>query len=314
MPDVTVAAAEPDERVATLRLAFRHLTPEAGHDRIAVALDLIDRGELDPDGLLLARRDGQPIGAMIAVPVPGAGAAIWPPQVEPFVPDADAVADRLVRHAADWLRARGTKLAQTLLAPEDTSLAAPLLRNGFTHPTALWHLRHNLDLPAELLGAPERLTYQTYASADPGEFTAAVARTYEASLDCPEINGARTPAEVLAGHGAAGNDRERWWLARSGGVPVGVLLVGPAPEGVGWEVSYVGVVPEARRRGVGRELLRKALFEAKAAGQPHLGLSVDARNHPARELYRRLGFEPFECREVFLAVWSCPGDDPPPLP
>jgi ribosomal-protein-alanine N-acetyltransferase len=62
------------------------------------------------------------------------------------------------------------------------------------------------------------------------------------------------------------------------------------------------VVPEARRRGVGRELVRKALFEAKAAGVPSVGLSVDDRNAPARELYRRLGFEPVERREVFLAV------------
>ena len=51
---------------------------------------------------------------------------------------------------------------------------------------------------------------------------------------------------------------------------------------------------------------RKALFETKAAGQPCLALSVDARNRPARELYRRLGFESHDRREVFLAVWGPP--------
>jgi ribosomal protein S18 acetylase RimI-like enzyme len=87
-----------------------------------------------------------------------------------------------------------------------------------------------------------------------------------------------------------------------------VLLVNAVPDEDGWDVAYVGVVPEARRRGVGTELVRKALFEAKAAGVPYVALSVDDRNAPARELYRRLGFEPVERREVFLAVAPCPSE------
>ena len=65
-----------------------------------------------------------------------------------------------------------------------------------------------------------------------------------------------------------------------------------------WDVSYVGVVPAARRRGVGAELVVKALWEAKAAGILQVSLAVDARNEPARRLYRRLGFE---TGEQFLA-------------
>ena len=48
----------------------------------------------------------------------------------------------------------------------------------------------------------------------------------------------------------------------------------------------------------------KALAEARAAGASSLTLSVDARNRPASELYRGLGFESFDRREVFLAVWK----------
>ncbi|MFZ8477881.1 GNAT family N-acetyltransferase, partial [Staphylococcus aureus] len=71
-----------------------------------------------------------------------------------------------------------------------------------------------------------------------------------------------------------------------------------------WDVSYVGIVPEARRRGFGRELMRKALIEARVAEATQLTLSVDVRNRPAWELYRRLGFEAFEQREVYLAIWK----------
>jgi ribosomal protein S18 acetylase RimI-like enzyme len=81
-----------------------------------------------------------------------------------------------------------------------------------------------------------------------------------------------------------------------------VLLLTAGADGDEWEVAYVGVVPEARGRGVGRELMHKAVFEARAAGAGRLTLSVDARNGPARALYREVGFEPFDRREVFLAV------------
>jgi mycothiol synthase len=303
MPAATVAPAAPAERPAALGLAFGYLAPADRHARVAAGLGLIERGELDPAGVLLARAGRRAVGAMLAAPVPGSGAAVWPPQVEPGTPDAEAVADALVRYATDWLRARGTRLAQALLAPEDAPQAAPLVRNGFTHPTALWQLRHYLDLPAELLGAPERLTFEGYAAADPAEFAATLGRTYEGTLDCPEVNGVRSVDEAIAGHRAGGSDQDLWWLARHGGAPVGVLMANAVPEEDGWEVAYVGVVAAARRRGFGRELLGKALLEAKAAGQAHVALSVDARNAPARELYRRLGFESYDRREVFLATW-----------
>ena len=67
--------------------------------------------------------------------------------------------------------------------------------------------------------------------------------------------------------------------------------------------GYLGIVPEARRRGLGHELAVKALREAMQMGQRQMSLSVDTRNAPARELYRKLGFVAFDRREVYLALW-----------
>jgi ribosomal protein S18 acetylase RimI-like enzyme len=112
-------------------------------------------------------------------------------------------------------------------------------------------------------------------------------------------------AEVIEGHRAQGTyDPDRWWLARAGGEPVGVVIVVELPESGAWEIAYMGVVPEARRRGFGRELLLKVLWEARAADVLRVTLSVDVRNVPAWELYRGVGFEPFDRRAVYLAVWG----------
>jgi ribosomal protein S18 acetylase RimI-like enzyme len=165
-------------------------------------------------------------------------------------------------------------------------------------------MRHFLDLSTEVLACSDRLAYQPYP-ADPARFQETLLRTYEGTQDCPEVNGVRTIEEILHGHRSQGrHDPERWWLASARGRPVGVLMLTELPEWNGWDVSYVGVVPEARGRGVGRELMARALLEARAAEVRQLTLSVDGRNRPAWNLYTRLGFEPFDSREVFLAVWS----------
>jgi ribosomal protein S18 acetylase RimI-like enzyme len=236
--------------------------------------------------------------------VPGASGLVWPPQAVDG-PGRGAVEDALVRRAVSWMRQRGAKLAQCLLAPDETHLAEPLLRNGFAHVTALWYMQHDLARVPGPSGVGPHLWHVPYSRlSSPAEFHRALLRTYEGTEDCPEITGVRTVEEVIEGHRSQGKyDPGRWWLALADGRPVGVLLLCEVPEWAAWDVAYVGVVPEARGRGYGRALMHKALAEARADGVPRLTLSVDARNRPAWRLYTELGFEPQDRREVFLAIW-----------
>jgi ribosomal protein S18 acetylase RimI-like enzyme len=301
-----VAPARPDEREAAFRLIFRHLSDADQSARLANALRLVEAGELDPAGVLVARgRAGRLLGALVCLPVPGASGLLWPPQAAAGA-GREAAEDALVRHAVSWLRGRGARLGQALLPPQDVPAARPLERNGFDHVTTLWYMQHDLDAPPPGRRGGRRVVCVPYAGLpDRDLFHRTLLRTYEGTLDCPEVNGARTVEEVLEGHRAQGrHDPGRWWLARAGGEAVGVLLMAEMPEWDSWDVSYVGVVPEARRRGFGRELVARALAEARRAGAPRVTLSVDARNRPAWELYTDLGFEAHDRREVYLAVWQ----------
>lgn len=293
-----VGPARPGERADALRLAFGHLDPDEIRRRSAAALAMIDAGEFDPDGLLVSRSDDRLDGAMIAVALSGRGGAVWPPAAS-----SDKVADTLVAAASVWLRDQGVRVAQALLDTSELQSAKPLIRAGFVHLTSLLHLRHELELATDWLGRPERLGFAAYGDVEPRQFADVLSATFEESLDCPEVSGARTAAESVEAHHPTNAPWGPWWLADRHGLPVGVLLLNPSDEG-GWNVAYVGVVPQARRRGHGRELMRKALFEAKAAGVPWLDLAVDARNGPARALYHSLGFELVERKEVVLAVWD----------
>ncbi len=299
--DAVPELARIEDWAPAFRLIFHYLPIEERERRCANALHLLERGELDPQGIFILRGPSDLRGALVCLPVPGHSALVWPPGA--VEERRLAVEDALLRHAGAWLRQRGVKLAQTLLAPDETFLAAPLLRNGFTALTRLWYMRHDLNLPVDCLHIPARLDFQPFG--DDVLFRQTLQRTYEGTLDCPEINGVRDIEEVLEGHRAQGAfDPERWWLVRDGSWPVGVLMMTEMPESGDWEVAYMGVVPEARRRGFGREMLLHALCAARAAGAPSVTLSVDARNQPAWQLYRALGFEAYDQRVVYLAIWS----------
>jgi ribosomal protein S18 acetylase RimI-like enzyme len=288
---------------AALRLIFQHLPPHDRRQRELAAAHLLHKGELDSQSLFVLRGPQGLAGALLCLSMPGAGALIWPPGVGAS-PLQAALEDRLVRHALDWLRGRGAKLVQALLAPEEEGLAPPLVRNGFDRITDLWYLYHDHNTPLGALATPARLEFRTFSETDPLLFQQTLLRTYEGTLDCPELSGLRSGEEVLAGHRSQGvYDPRRWWLGMHEGGPVGVLLMTELPETGDWDVAYMGVVPEARRCGFGSELLLWALADARAAGVARVVLSVDVRNRPAWELYRRIGFQPSDRRGVYLAVW-----------
>jgi ribosomal protein S18 acetylase RimI-like enzyme len=301
-PSPAVRPARPDEQEKALRLLFRDLASEERERRVTSALALLQSGELDPAALFVEHNADGLAGVLVCLPVPGASALFWPPRA---VADANAAAreDRLINHALRWVRTRGAKLSQSLLTAEEVPLAIPLLRNGFRHVTRLWYLATDLEVPVAQLNTPSRLNYRAYDPAGPADFHQTLLRTYEATRDCPEINGVRSIEEIILGHRAQGRfDPGRWWLAVADGRPAGVLLMTEIP-GIGdWDVSYLGIVPEARRRGFAKEMMLRGLFEAKAAGVKRVTLSVDGRNLPALQLYRDLGFSPYDRREVYLSI------------
>jgi GNAT superfamily N-acetyltransferase len=302
-PQPAVDTARPDEHGEALRLLFRDI-PESERDkRITTALELLRTGELDPDGLFVERSEIGLAGVLICLPVPGASALFWPPR---SIADSDSEGreDRMLATALSWVRSRGAKLSQSLLATEEVPLAASLLRNGFRHVTRLWYLAADLTRPVPNPLSSIGLKFQTYSPENAALLHSTLLRTYEGTLDCPEISGVRTVDEIIAGHRAQGRfDPSRWWLISEGARPIGVVLMTEMPQTGDWDVAYLGIVPEARRRGVARELMNRAMTDAKLWGAHRLTLSVDGRNLPALQLYRDLEFVPYDRREVYLAIW-----------
>ena len=78
-------------------------------------------------------------------------------------------------------------------------------------------------------------------------------------------------------------------VADEGGPILGFLVaLCPTDE---WEVESVVVDVPARRRGIGAMLMRNLLGQALAEGAAALVLEARESNHPARQLYEKIGFE-----------------------
>lgn len=105
--------------------------------------------------------------------------------------------------------------------------------------------------------------------------------------------------------GAEGNRRDLSFLAVEEDRPIGLVLSGL--------VNYAGkrmmrcgtlaVIPSARRRGIGDQLLEKHLEEGEARGAEGYFLEVITGNDRALHLYRNEGYEP---EETILYVRGMP--------
>src|SRR5438132_6920023 len=296
LPSLVAEQARARELTEAFRIIFKHVPERDRRVRVENALKLVRDKELDGAGVWVVRGRSGLLGAMVCMLVPGASALVWPPQA--CAANGKQVEDVLLRTALAWVKKRGAKLAQTLLAPGETALATPIERNGFTHITRLWYLKHGLGFSAALVEPAMDLRTCDYTQCDKQLFHKTLLATYEGTKDCPEVNGVRSLDDIIAGHQAQGlHDPRRWWLAFKQDQAVGVLILTELPEWQGWDVSYLGVVPQARRHGVGRDLTSMAIREAQTAGTSQLTLSVDQRNQPAWRLYRGLGFDIFDERE-----------------
>lgn len=96
----------------------------------------------------------------------------------------------------------------------------------------------------------------------------------------------------------------RWWKADPGVDPAQCALLEADGTAVGFAnitdrmldsrnaayVRQIGVVPQARQRGLGSLLLLSVMHEAQRRGRTAMALTVDTANSPALALYRRLGW------------------------
>lgn len=246
-------------------------------------------------------RPGGVTGLLLNLLLPGATAIAIIPPIGEFGIRADDQTD-LLREGFRRLTPHRLHYIQALIEPHQPAQRAALEAADLHYLTTLSYLDRDVRTAPVAPEPPPACDWMSVARCGETAFGRMLLQTYEGSLDCPELCGVRPIADVLAAHRAAGEfNPAHWELALLDGAPAGALLLARVPRTRSLEVVYMGVVPAARRRGVGRALLARAVWQARSAGCTDLTIVVDDRNAPARALYDRAGFSPVTQREAYLS-------------
>lgn len=296
-----ITSVAPDRLPQALALAFSNLSPREAAIRVEAALAEIRWGRLSQDGILQACRGGRLVGASFTQVLLGRTANFWPPQALSSEPRETV--QRLIGAAIDWMRGAGVRVAHALLEgrPHPSDVMR-LEEAGFARLAELYYLlSEEEDFPAEPPAGP--LLFEPYTPEKYERLCQIVEQTYEATRDCPGLDGVRNAAEVLEGYGALGDPPpQHWMFVRDGRRDVGCLLIGDHPEHENCELTYMGLSRSARGNRWGLQIARQAQWVARRLGRPRLVLAVDAGNGPARRAYARAGFRGFDRRQVYILL------------
>jgi RimJ/RimL family protein N-acetyltransferase len=150
--------------------------------------------------------------------------------------------------------------------------------------------------------ANSKLQFRPYRELAWSRWCHLIEQTYTGSLDIPGLAGLRSIDNTLAGYADGIPEQKRaWWSVWEAGIPVGCMLVTPVGPSTG-ELTYLGLVPGARGRGFGAEMLRFVGNWMLDQKRERLVLAVDERNKPAISTYQKFGLRV----TISLDAWLAP--------
>lgn len=227
-----------------------------------------------------------------------------------FGSGADELAARVacLHSAAAWLGARGVQLAQALPDSGEAWASEAYKHAGFIWTGDLAYLaaplpgRRVVPEPVCPPGVTLRPLRDLGAGSDDRRRLGQVLeRSYVGTLDCPELTGLRAVEDIIESHLASGVfDPGRWVLAYEDATAVGCALVSVTDDPRVAELVYMGLVPEARGRGLGRALLHNAISGLRRGLAQRIVCAADRRNTPALRLYESFGFRAFSDRRAWV--------------
>jgi ribosomal protein S18 acetylase RimI-like enzyme len=205
------------------------------------------------------------------------------PAMRPLLARVLAVTERRARERGG----EGTVRAGAI--PVELPWIASLTDQGFTFVKQ--YARMQLDLPAPAAEPVPDVAVRAAGEDDMPEFFRVFDTAFRDTPDYQPTGYERWRERFLDGHRVR---LDEWFVAEVDGVLAGVLQSSEQSDvqGEGW-VKHLAVLPEFRKRGVGRALLAAAFARYLANGRVSAGLGVDLTNPTeAIKLYTGVGMRP----------------------
>ncbi len=217
-------------------------------------------------------------------------------------PGYEQLGASLASELGDQLRRDGIRQIQAIVDDHDEPTQHLLTLGGFRRVTRVQQLWLDVQHRPRLRAHVEDISWQPARELAPEALSGLIDETFVETLDCPLINGLRSPEEVLTGF-LNGQDYQsavhHWWILRDADHVAGcMLLCQHSPELV--ELAYMGLRVEARGKGLGSVLIEKSLEVADKLAARMMIVGVDEQNWPALQAYQRHDFHSHGCKAVYF--------------
>ncbi|MDR1492123.1 MAG: GNAT family N-acetyltransferase [Planctomycetaceae bacterium] len=163
-----------------------------------------------------------------------------------------------------------------------------------------------LNLNAQQTTFPEhfpakRLTFRKYTNNDWKKMVTLVEKTYQKTLDFPQLTGLTPTSQILKGYQESHVfEPSFWFFIEYQSQVIGVLLLTQLEEYQYLELTYLGLISEFRGRGFSYEIVQFAQFFAKQQDYEFIIVSADMNNIPAISTYLRCGFHLHDQKEIYV--------------
>jgi len=298
---IEVRLAREDEIGPAVRLILSGTAAAPSEPQVRQLMELAQGRAGGRPTLWVGQCHGKLVLAVLPACHPGRTASLFA-SLPPPDDAAHAAWGRLIEEVCLHCAARDIHLAQVLVEPHQRWLVRYYESASFAVMAQLLYLHRYLDAAVSTPQWPQGISLETYMPSNRALFAQAILASYQASLDCPALNGLRSMDDILAGHMASGVfDPRLWFLLRDKDRPLGVLLLTFCHWGRDClDLVYLGLIPAARGRNLGRLLMQQALVTGGREKCARLSLAVDAANLPALKLYYGHGMERLGAKIVMM--------------
>jgi GNAT superfamily N-acetyltransferase len=294
---------EPDELESVFRLLFRHLIPEEQTMRIRSFLQSFQSGAITADGIFLAEKDGQILGTLYSQLRPDGSVLLFPPVISDSGLTAVSTA-QLFAAFENYCR-KHSVIAATALADDNQIFDEETFQTlgKFKFLSEMVCLASTAAAESIVSRSLEFVPMSEVAVLPFERMCGVVSKTYENTKDFPQLMTAMPIEGILRTYQGAAFLPELWFFIQQDGQDIGVLLVTDSRDGQ-MELTYMGLVPAVRRKGLSKEIVQFAQRLTFQRNGLFLTTSVDERNTAALKTYLTCGFKAWDRKRVFVRLFE----------
>ncbi len=293
------AASNFQEQQAALLLMIHEDDQNIKQQEIEKIFASVEKGRFSLKHLLIASSDQNILAASLMLAQQDQTAILWPAAVDEKLknsPAGESIQEALLKQSISLAKKEACVQIQTTVEQGDTLTSARYEKNGLAAIGQLFYMQRP---------APDQQAGRTGEVAETDEHLKLIPvsqgisedilgelllRTYIDSADFPELQHTRTASRSLQTHRLQGEySPEHWFLIEYDRTAAGVLFFSWHPDLNQWELTYLGIVPEQRGKGIAKKAVA-ASFAHPSRKNNAVFLGVDSRNSFATRLYESLGF------------------------